>query len=148
MTALDVQARRDICADCTHPCEEARAGRIEVRDPCAACPRRIWHAHDDCAEGAGALVEEASATPQPPIPGAWTRLRQRVRGYRLLGQMVGPAERHARREACAGCSAGRPTAIRGLYRCTHRACGCGGGDELRMVMPGSACKAGKWPIKP
>ena len=64
---------------------------------------------------------------------------RRVRVYKAAGLLVATAERHARRDACAGCEFAQATGHRGLWRCTHRSCGCGGGDELRMAMPATRC---------
>lgn len=59
MSPLEVQVRRDICQGCASPCPEHQAGQIAHADPCAECPRREWHAHGDCAEGAEPPAEAA-----------------------------------------------------------------------------------------
>ncbi len=74
------------------------------------------------------------------VPQAGASFARRVRAYAAVGLLVAAAERHARREACAGCEFSQATGHRGLYRCTHRSCGCGGGDELRMAIPATRCE--------
>lgn len=64
---------------------------------------------------------------------------RRVRAYAAAGLLVPTAERHRRRAACAACDFAEATGHRGLYRCKHRSCGCGGGDELRMAIPATKC---------
>jgi len=144
-TADDAQIRRDNCGDCKAPCVEHQGGLIDHADPCAACPRRVWHAWGTCSDGLRpevlpARTESAHVMLTPQLP-------RQARAYIAAGLMVTTSERHGRRDACAVCLHKRPTEHRGLYRCAHRSCGCGGGDELRMVMPSSVCKAGNWPVR-
>ena len=87
------------------------------------------------AKPAGSLALPAT----PRVVRVLPSFARRVRAYAAAGLLVTTAERHARRDACAGCEFAEATGHRGLWRCKHRSCGCGGGDELRMAMPATKC---------
>lgn len=146
-TIHDAQIRRDNCGDCKAPCEDQRAGRIDHADPCAACPRRIWHAWGNCQAEAPA---PAVGTPAPAIMPPAPSIPRRVRGYKRAGRplLAGPA-RHVRRDACAGCINARPTSCRGVYACALwcHVCGQSGPTDIRMLQPSTKCDRGLWPIR-
>lgn len=151
-TVHDAQIRRDNCADCKAPCEEHRAGLIDHTDPCAACPRRVWHPWGNCgveAEQLHAAIAQVSPVPPvaPPAPRG-PSIPRRVRGYKRVGWPLvsGPA-RHARRDACAGCVHAQPTSCRGVYACALwcHVCGQSGPSDIRMLVPTTMCKLGLWP---
>lgn len=134
-TAHDAQIRVDNCGDCKDPCEDYKAGRIDHGDPCAACPRRIWHAWGNCGQ-AGRAAPMLPPSTTPP-------LLRTVRGWKRAGiRLVSRSERRQRGPICAGCD----YVIRhpnGLVGC-GAGCNCGAA-AVSVMRQDAACKRKLWP---
>ncbi len=69
----------------------------------------------------------------------------RVRGFKSMGLLAPSATRKARRSVCGGCEHSKP-AEHGLYLCTNRKCGCGGGQEIALALTTTTCI--RWQTSP
>ncbi|MDF3059722.1 MAG: hypothetical protein K0R17_3937 [Rariglobus sp.] len=144
-TIHDRQIRVDNCGDCKDPCEEQKAGLIDHADPCARCPRGIWHAWGRC----GTVARPVDIVPSAPAPAvqiqpAGPSLKRRLVAYKRAGlRLLSGRDRHPRSATCAVCPHAIPTSHTGLYGCANRCRVCGGGDDIRMLMPATTCD--RWP---
>ena len=139
-TVHDAQIRVDNCDDCKDPCEAQKAGKIDHSDPCAACPRRIWHAWGNCAAAARVEIPAAAPTRPPSV------VRQAATGVTSFTRWVAagrpktPADALAMREGkCRACVDWDAKGFAGLGRC--RRCGCSG---IKLTWATEACPKGEW----
>lgn len=144
MSPDDEQVRKDICQACRREC--AVRETIDHADPCVGCPFKVWHAMGRCEQHVATPTSAAAPVRIVKWSGRAPTFRQRLRAYHRAGfALLTSRARHARRDICAACPQSELTEVKGLYRCKLKCRPCGGGDEIRMIMPTTACDLGLWP---
>lgn len=144
-TIHDAQIRRDNCHDCKDPCAEHLAGAVDHADPCAACPRRVWHAWGACGQPQverPVMVVPAAVAESSPR----TALVRTLRAWRRAGiRLVGRQERRARASICGPCTYRITHARTGLWGC-GAGCNCGSA-AVSVARIDARCKPGNWPAQ-